>query len=146
MLFYFKYNWCFSWCTWKELGYAVNSDVVCGRLPTFATESKRGTMQKIRERGKILSLLQKKRHLEIWFSPIMRQKDPFWHQTMFSDQVTWALLVAHCIFLVFHRSDTGGYSAVAVGCWRWICSSEECSWRWVKTPGLILCSEGFSAS
>lgn len=58
MLFYFKYNWCFNQCTWKELGYAVNSNVVRGRLPAFAAETERGTMQKIRERGKILSLLK----------------------------------------------------------------------------------------
>lgn len=65
MLFQFKYNQYLSRCTWKEPGYALNSDVVCGRLPTFAVETARGTMWEIAGRGRILSVLKKKCHLEI---------------------------------------------------------------------------------
>lgn len=149
MLFYFKYNSCFNRCTWKELGYAVNSNVVHGRLPAFAAENKRGTMQTIRERGKIHSLLKKQCHLETWFSLSICQKDPFWYQTVFPDQVIWEGFVIHCIFLVFHTSGTSGYSAAAMGCWSGYVavrrSAPGCGWRCL---GLILYSviQGLSAS
>lgn len=81
MLFQFKYNQCLSWCTWKELGYALNSDVVCGRLPTFTAETERGTMREIAGRGRILSLLKKKCHLDMSLSECV-PGDPFRYQTM----------------------------------------------------------------
>lgn len=112
-------------------------------------KTKRGTKQIIRERGKILSLLKKQCHLEMWCSLSICQKDPFWYQMMFPDQALWEGFVIRCTFLVFHRSGTSGYSAVAMGCWGGYVavrrSAPGCGWRCLD---LILYSviQGLSAS